>query len=175
MEIFIPPLIGALIGWLVVHATFMIVYRRKNKIIHEIIHLHEEKILTEQFMQELLSEQGMDGELEMQFEDCMERCLQAMKMQSPMIGMFMNGALMERMKITAKEEFLRMLPQLRCRLAAKIIPRGEIALLLGQKMNAIDDKIWQEALRPSLKGIPQIGAFIGIIVGSLQAFLYAWL
>ena len=170
IEIFMPPLMGALIGWIVVHATFWIVYRRKNTIIHEIIHLHEEKILTEQFLQQMLAEQGVDQELEMQFEDCMDSCLQAMKLKFPMGGMFLNGSIMESLKATAKDEFIKILPQLRCRIVAKIIPRGEIASILGQKMKEIDEKIWKEALKPSLKGIPALGALIGIILGSLQLF-----
>lgn len=168
MHLFLPPLLGALIGWTVVHLTFWIMYFRKNKIIHHILLLHEEKILNEQFIQELLKDQGVDQVLEQQFEECMETSLQAIRVKFPMFGMMMHGSMVEQMKNIAKEEFLLIVPALRCKLVAKIIPNGEIASLLGGKLKEMDDKIWKQALRPSLKGIPEMGALIGILIGSLQ-------
>lgn len=147
--LYLLPTLGAFIGVSTVLMTYYILWRTLEKNRAKIIQNFTQKLDTVE----------LQGEFHKILDDKLESFMENLRNQIPMGAMLLTHALSLKVKALAKEEILKMLPDVKERLLQRLTNETRIEIIL-----------WR-TLRVELYRILIYGALLGFILGLIIIFL----
>lgn len=128
---FLSLFVGAISGAFLAFLFAIVIIPRYGKafLMHAI-----QKIPLEAILNGILSKESSKQEIELLLDKRLDQLIQTLKLQIPMGGMFLTGALAEKMKALAKEEILKMLPEVSGMIAGKIKKQNDLPQLIFDKL-----------------------------------------
>jgi uncharacterized membrane protein YheB (UPF0754 family) len=155
MIIYFLPFVSAFIGYLASLLTVAMLFKsyKSNTVADKLIDalMHELKKID------------LEADLDELLEKHLIEFIGTLKQQIPMASMFLSGTLSDKLKNLAKQEFIKMLPEL----------KDKIWMRFSSNLTFIEVMI-RESVSKRMRWISLTAAGIGFLIGCLQAlaFLY---
>lgn len=187
---FFLPVVTALVGWLTnVLAVWMLFHprfpkgfgfiklqglvpKRHRALARSISQVIDEELLNREDLVEKFERLEFEEEAMHLLDERLDAFISSVKMKIPMVAMFVTTELEGEIKEQASSEVKKMLPQLRQKIAERLLQQYDVAQLVEEKIIAFElDRLEAIALRVArreLRSIEWLGGLLGFVIGILQ-------
>lgn len=193
LVIFLTPVIAALIGYVTNYIAVVMLFRphrpvrllglplqglvprRQKEIAQSLGAMIERDLFSHADIQRALQSVETSEEAASFLNEQVDSFLQKLSAQNPMIGMFVQGPLLEQVKATLREQMAERFPQFMQRIVEKVEHKLDISEIVRTKVEGFDltklESIIHEVSSRELKTIEVLGGVLGFIVGLVQVAL----
>ena len=191
------PLLAALIGWgtnvLAVKMLFHpkkpinlgfmtisgVIPRRQKAMADAIAQIFEEELLSLKDLLFLIESVDIEGHGSQLVDEGIDRFVVRMKAKIPMAGMFLTGPLLADLKAQAKEEFIKVLPDLKEHIKSHMNEHLSIQDFIADKIRAFSpdklEHLVMKVAKKELSTVERLGGVLGFLVGLIQVLLMCYI
>ena len=190
MSLFLPPVIGAAIGWLTNYVAIKLLFRthvpfnvlgwrvqgvipkRRKEIARSIARTIEKELLSSEDLAKALSGLNWEREIERTVEEVVEHRFSSRFLQLPVVGMVSQG-LKSQIKYILTREIVTHLDRKKGALAAKVRQNIDVKDLLVTKIDQLDlmrfERLLTDFIARELKHLEYLGGVMGFLIGVFQS------
>jgi len=190
MSLFLPPVIGAAIGWLTNYVAIKLLFRphvpfnvlgwrvqgvipkRRKEIARSIARTIEKELLSSEDLAKALSGLNWEREIERTVEEVVEHRFSSRFLQLPIVGMVSQG-LKSQIKYILTREIVTHLDRKKGALAAKVRQNIDVKDLLVTKIDQLDlmrfERLLTDFIARELKHLEYLGGVMGFLIGVFQS------
>lgn len=184
------PIISALIGYVTNYIAVVMLFRphrprrflgltlqglvprRQNEIAKSLGAMIERDLFSHADIQQALQSAETSEEAGVFIDEQVTTFIQKLSAENPMIGMFVQGPLLEQVKGMLRSQIAEKFPQFIERLVEKVEHKLDVSEIVRTKVEAFDltklEAIIHEVSARELKTIEVLGGVLGFIVGLVQ-------
>ena len=198
LSLFLPPIIGAAIGWLTNYVAIKLLFRphvpfnvlgwrvqgviprRRKEIAHSIARTIEKELLSSEDLAKALSGLNWESEIERTVEEVVEHRFSSRFLQLPVVGLVSQG-LKSQIKYILTREIVSHLDRKKGMLAAKVKENIDVKDLLVTRIDRLDlmrfERLLTDFIARELKHLEYLGGVMGFLIGVFQSLLtyFFWL
>src|SRR3972149_9429027 len=198
LSLFLPPIIGAAIGWLTNYVAIKLLFRphvpfnvlgwrvqggiprRRKGGAHSIARTIEKELLSSEDLAKALSGLNWESEIERTVEEVVEHRFSSRFLQLPVVGLVSQG-LKSQIKYILTREIVSHLDRKKGMLAAKVKENIDVKDLLVTRIDQLDlmrfERLLTAFIARELKNLEYLGGVMGFLIGVFQSFLtyFFWL
>ncbi|HEY4708361.1 MAG TPA: DUF445 family protein [Thermodesulfobacteriota bacterium] len=198
LSLFLPPIIGAAIGWLTNYVAIKLLFRphvpfnvlgwrvqgviprRRKEIAHSIARTIEKELLSSEDLAKALSGLNWESEIERTVEEVVEHRFSSRFLQLPVVGLVSQG-LKSQIKYILTREIVSHLDRKKGMLAAKVKENIDVKDLLVTRIDQLDlmrfERLLTDFIARELKHLEYLGGVMGFLIGVFQSLLtyFFWL
>jgi len=190
----IPPLVGAVIGWLTNYVAIKLLFRphyptkilgftfqglipkRRKEISRSLARVIEKELLNSKDLGTALGEMNLKQEVEHIVEDVVEHRIKSEKIKKiPLIGLVSDN-LTTHLKYLLSKEILLHLDKKKTTFAKNFSEKVNVKELLASRIDNLDvhkfEGLLTEFIARELKHIEKLGGLIGFLIGVVQSFIF---
>mgnify|MGYP006280961003 CR=1 FL=1 len=149
-----------------------LVPRRQKEIAHSLGAMIERDLFSHADIQEALKSTETSEEAASFLNEQIDSFLQKISAQNPMIGMFVQGAMLDQVKAKLREQMMAKFPEFMERVVDRVEHRLDVSEIVRAKVEAFDltklEQIIHEVSKRELKTIEVLGGVLGFVVGLAQ-------
>ena len=190
ISLFLPPVIGAAIGWLTNYVAIKLLFRphvpfnvlgwrvqgvipkRRKEIARSIARTIEKELLSSEDLAKALSGLNWEREIERTVEEVVEHRFSSRFLQLPVVGMVSQG-LKSQIKYILTREIVTHLDRKKGALAAKVRQNIDVKDLLVTKIDQLDlmrfERLLTDFIARELKHLEYLGGVMGFLIGVFQS------
>ena len=176
------PLLSALIGWLSIALSVKLMRCSLNKNDQQWADVATQVLLTEflspQMIVEGLGAADVADQLDGLLSGRIQTVLDRLKETTPMVGMFLNESLSDKIKKMALEEIQKEWPALQRSMTKAVFEKLDLQSLIATKLKSVDpiqmEKAIQAMAGSQLQKLALTTAALGFLIGLVQIGLVAW-
>lgn len=184
------PIVSALIGYVTNYIAVVMLFRphkpvrvvglrfqglvprRKNEIAQSLGAMIEHNLFSHADIQEALKSADTSQEASVFLNEQVDIFVQKLAAQNPMVGMFLQGPLLEQVKGLLGEQMAEKFPALLERVVEKAEHKLDVSEIVRAKIESFDitklEQIIHEVSARELKTIEVLGGVLGFLVGLVQ-------
>ncbi len=184
------PIVSALIGYVTNYIAVVMLFRphkpvrvvglrfqglvprRKNEIAQSLGAMIEHNLFSHADIQEALKSADTSQEASVFLNEQVDIFVQKLAAQNPMVGMFLQGPLLEQVKGLLSEQMAEKFPALLERVVEKAEHKLDVSEIVRAKIESFDitklEQIIHEVSARELKTIEVLGGVLGFLVGLVQ-------
>lgn len=192
LSLFLPPVIGAAIGWLTNYVAIKLLFRphvpfnvlgwrvqgvipkRRKEIARSIARTIEKELLSSEDLARALSGLNWEREIERTVEEVVEHRFSSRFLQLPVVGMVSQG-LKSQVKYILTREIISHLDRKKGALAAKVKENIDVKDLLVTKIDQLDlmrfERLLTDFIARELKHLEYLGGVMGFLIGVFQSLI----
>ncbi len=192
MSLLLPPVIGAIIGWLTNYVAIKLLFRphvpfsllgwrvqgvipkRRKEIAQSIARTIEKELLSSDDLAKALSGLDWESEIERMVEEVIEHRFSSRFMQLPIVGVVSEG-LKSKIKLAVTRDIIRQVDRKKGTLAAKVKENIDVKDLLVTRIDNLDlmrfERLLTDFIARELKHLEYLGGVMGFIIGIFQSLL----
>lgn len=192
MGLLLPPVIGAIIGWLTNYVAIKLLFRphvpfsllgwrvqgvipkRRKEIAQSIARTIEKELLSSDDLAKALSGLDWESEIERMVEEVIEHRFSSRFMQLPIVGVVSEG-LKSKIKLAVTRDIIRQVDRKKGTLAAKVKENIDVKDLLVTRIDNLDlmrfERLLTDFIARELKHLEYLGGVMGFIIGIFQSLL----
>lgn len=156
-----------------------VIPRRQKALAGAMAEVFEEELFSIQDLIRLMEAADIEGHGGELVDAGIDRFIDRMKAKIPMAGMFLTGSLLIELKGQAKEEFIKVLPQLKDMMRSHMEEHLKIQDLIAEKIRAFSldklENLTMKLAKNELKTIERLGGVIGLGIGIVQVAFMLWM
>ncbi len=149
-----------------------LVPRRQKEIAHSLGAMIERDLFSHSDIQQALQGAETTEEAAAFLHEQIDLFIQKLSAQNPMIGMFVQGPLLDQVKGMLSEQMQERFPQLLGRIVDRVEHKLDVSEIVRTKVEAFDltklEAIIHEVSARELKTIEVLGGVLGFLVGLVQ-------
>ena len=192
LELLIPPVAGAIIGWVTNYVAIKLLFRphipfsilgyqvqgvipkRRKEIARSMARAIEKDLLSSGDFAKALSGLDWEKEIENTVEEAVEHRFSSKYLKLPIVGLFSEN-LKGQVKLILTKEIISHLDRKKDSLAAKVKESIDVQELLVTKIDKLDlkkfEKLLTDFIARELKHLEYLGGVMGFIIGLFQSIL----
>lgn len=190
LVLILTPIIAALIGYVTNYIAVVMLFRphnprrvlgvslqglvprRQKEIAHSLGNMIERDLLSHADIQDALRSVETGEEAASFLNEQVDLFVQKLAAQNPMIGMFVQGPLLEQVKAMLRDQMVARFPELMERLVARAEQKLDVSEIVRTKVESFDltklEQVIHEVSSRELKTIELLGGVLGFLVGLAQ-------
>lgn len=192
-----PPLVGAVIGWLTNYVAIKLLFRphyptrvmgftfqglipkRRKEISRSLARVIEKELLNSKDLGAALGGMNLREEVEHIVEDVVEHRIKPDKIKKiPLVGLISDN-LTTRLKYLLSKEILLHLDKKKSAFARNFTEKVNLRELLASRIDNLDvqkfEGLLTEFIARELKHIEKLGGIIGFLIGVVQSFVFYYM
>ncbi len=192
-----PPLVGAVIGWLTNYVAIKLLFRphyptkilgltfqglipkRRKEISRSIAQVIEKELLNSKDLGQALGGMDLKKEVEQIVENVVEHRIKPAKIKKiPLVGL-VSDSLTAQLKHLLSKEILLHLDKKKSAFAKNFSSKLDVKNLLASRIDKLDSHKFEGLLTDfiarELKHIEKLGGLIGFLIGVVQSFIFYFL
>ncbi len=190
LNLILPPIIGAVIGWLTNYVAIKLLFRphipmevlgfriqgiipkRRKEIARSIARTIEKELLSSEDFATVLSGLNWEKEVERTVEEAIEHRFSSRFLKLPVVGLVSEN-LKNQIKLLITKEIVAHLDRKKGALAARVRDRVDVRELLVTRIDQLDlmrfEKLLTDFITRELKHLEYLGGVMGFLIGLFQA------
>ncbi len=190
LELLLPPVIGAVIGWITNYVAIKLLFRphvpftilgyqvqgvipkRRKEIARSMAKTIERELLSSDDLARALSGLQWEKEIEKTVEEAVENRFSSRFLKLPIVGLVSEN-LKSQVKLVLTKEIITHLDRKKDTLAAKVKDSIDVQELLVGRIDKLDlkrfEKLLTDFIARELKHLEYLGGVMGFIIGVLQS------